>query len=540
MISKAEQRRSIGLGTAAFTAVLAFIGLGTFALLSFDAGAASDELFGTYTWRILRFTLYQATLSTALSIVFALPVALALARQPAFPGRIWIVRLMAVPMGLPVIVGALGLIAIWGRQGFLNKGLAGLGIEQPFSIYGLSGILLAHVFFNLPLATRLLLAGLERIPGEYWRIAASLGMPSLSIFRFIEWPALVKLIPGIAGLIFMLCATSFTLVLMLGGGPAATTLEVAIYQSLRFDFDPPRAIALSALQIAMTGLLLVLLSWLPKTDDEGLSLGRVVHRYDGKQFLSRLSDSLVILAAVAFLIAPLASIAVSGSTANLPRLLAANVFWRAAATSFAIALASASIALIVSIALIKARSTIHNNRKANMPLRLLASAMSGGSSVVLLVPPVVLGSGWFLLLRPLGDITLFAPLLVACINMLMALPFVMRVLEPAFRTHEARTAKLSASLGISGMPKLRHIDWPVLRKPLATAFSFAMALSLGDLGAIALFGSQNFTTLPWLVYSNMGSYRTNDADGYALILGLICLILAMAGAGASQTRREQN
>lgn len=358
MISKAEQRQSIGTGMAAFAAVLAFIGFGTFALLSFDAGAASDELFGTYTWRILRFTLYQATLSTGLSILFALPVALALARQTVFPGRIWIIRLMAVPMGLPVIVGALGLIAIWGRQGFLNTTLTSLGVEQPFSIYGLSGILLAHVFFNLPLATRLLLAGLERIPAEYWRIAASLGMPSRSIFRFIEWPALVKLIPGIAGLIFMLCATSFTLVLMLGGGPAATTLEVAIYQSLRFDFDPPRAIALSALQIAMTGLLLLLLSRLPKSDDEGLTLGRAVLRYDGKRHLARCSDSLFILAAVVFLIAPLASVAVSGSTANLQRLLAAEVFWRAATTSLSIALVSASIAVTVSIALIKARLTI--------------------------------------------------------------------------------------------------------------------------------------------------------------------------------------
>ncbi|MBD9389526.1 thiamine/thiamine pyrophosphate ABC transporter permease ThiP [Agrobacterium sp. AGB01] len=540
MISTAEQRQSIGTGMAAFAAVLAFIGLGTFALLSFDAGAASDELFGTYTWRILRFTLYQATLSTGLSILFALPVALALARQTVFPGRIWIIRLMAVPMGLPVIVGALGLIAIWGRQGFLNTTLTSLGVEQPFSIYGLSGILLAHVFFNLPLATRLLLAGLERIPGEYWRMAASLGMPSWSIFRFIEWPALIKLVPGVAGLIFMLCATSFTLVLMLGGGPAATTLEVAIYQSLRFDFDPPRAIALATLQIVMTGLLLALLSWLPRPDDEGLSHGRTIQRYDGKRLQARLRDGILIIAAVVFMVAPLLSIAISGSTANLSRLLAADVFWRAAGTSLSIALVSASIAIGISVALINARSTIRGNRKANLLLRLIASAMSGGASMVLLVPPVVLGSGWFLLLRPLGDITLFAPALVACINMLMALPFVMRVLEPAFQTHQARTGRLSASLGMGCFARLRYIHWPILRKPLATAFSFAMALSLGDLGAIALFGSQNFITLPWLVYSNMGSYRTNDADGYALILGVICLILAMGGAGTSQTRKAQN
>lgn len=141
-------------GAVAFAAVLAFMGLAVAALLSFDTGAASAALFDAYTLRILRFTLWEATLSTALSIALGLPVALALARQRDFPGRIWIIRLMAVPMGLPVIVGALGLIAIWGRQGIFNTFLLSAGVEQPFSIYGLSGILIAHVFFNLPLAVR--------------------------------------------------------------------------------------------------------------------------------------------------------------------------------------------------------------------------------------------------------------------------------------------------------------------------------------------------------------------------------------------------
>jgi thiamine transport system permease protein len=181
---------------------------------------------------------------------------------------------MAVPMGLPVLIGALGLIGIWGRQGIVNTLLAGAGLAEPVSIYGLSGILLAHVFFNLPLACRLMLAALERVPGEYWLVASGLGMRPASVFRFIEWPVLRSIIPGVAGLIFMLCATSFTLVLMLGGGPAATTVEVAIYQSLRFDFDPGRAVALSLLQIGLTAVVLGVLAILPEVGDEGLTSGR--------------------------------------------------------------------------------------------------------------------------------------------------------------------------------------------------------------------------------------------------------------------------
>ncbi|MGV2051170.1 thiamine/thiamine pyrophosphate ABC transporter permease ThiP [Agrobacterium salinitolerans] len=529
MMPRRDYRRSIIFGTAAFAAVFLFMALAVAALLSFDAGAPAAGIMDAYTLRILRFTLYQATLSTLLSLFLGLPVALALCRRREFPGRIWIVRLMAVPMGLPVIVGAFGIITIWGRQGVLNSALVFAGADEPFSIYGLSGILIAHVFFNLPLSVRLMLAGLERIPGEYWRMAASLGMGPVSIFRFIEWPAVARLVPGIAGLVFMLCATSFTLVLLLGGGPAATTLEVAIYQALRFDFDPQRAIALSVLQIALTAILLGLLAFLPSPEAEIPSLGRSLRRFDGKGVGARLWDGVAIVFAVLLIGLPLAAIAVSGLRADLPRLLSAPIFLRAAVASLAIAALSAALVVLCCMAIIGARQAIGSRRQAGQPLRFLSAMLGAGSSLVLLVPPVVLGSGWFLLLRVFGDVSFYAPVLVALINMLMALPLAMRVLEPAFTSHFLRTGRLSASLGLQGLTRLRFADLPVLWRPLAMAFSFAMALSLGDLGAVALFGSESFVTLPWLVYSSMGSYRTNDAAGYAFLLGIVCLLLAAGG-----------
>ncbi len=529
MVGRREGRWFIFGGAATVTAVVLFIGLAIYALLSFDVSAASVGLIDAYTWRILRFTLWQATLSTVLSVALGLLVALALARQRNFPGRIWIIRLMAVPMGLPVIVGALGLISIWGRQGVLNMLLQTAGVDAPLSIYGLSGILLAHVFFNLPLATRFFLAGLEAVPGEYWRMGSALGFGPLATFRFVEWPAVARLLPGVAGLIFMLCATSFTLVLLLGGGPAATTIEVAIYQALRFDFDPPRAIALSVMQIAMTGALLALLALLPSAEPDRQSQGRPVLRMDGRKAGPRLWDSAVILSVLFLVGAPLCAVASAGLSADLWRLLSAPTFLQAAATSFQIALFSGLLAVFASYALVRARHAIALRREAGFSLKAFLVLMGAGSSLVLLVPPVVLGSGWFLLLRPFGDVAALAPVIVAIINMLMSLPFTMRVIEPAFLSHDARTGRLSAALGLRGLSRFRFVDWPVLWRPTATAFFFAMALSLGDLGAVALFGSENFVTLPWLVYSNMGSYRTQDAAGYAFILGVICLVLAAGG-----------
>lgn len=543
MINRMERRWTLAAGALCLGGIVLFVCLAAAALLAFDEPGSADDgmLFDAYVWRVARFTLLQASLSTVLSILFAIPVARALARQAVFPGRVWIIRLMALPLGLPALVAALGLIGIWGRQGVLNTALAAAGLDQPVSIYGLSGILIAHVFFNMPLAARLMLGGLERIPGEYWLAGANLGMRPVSIFRFIEWPAIRGLLPGIAGLIFMLCATSFTLVLTLGGGPAASTIEVAIYQALRFDFDPPRAIALSLLQISVTALLLIAIRLLTPTADEGHGGGRRVRRFDGRSSFGRVGDGLVIALAVLFLALPLGSVVSSGLRADLVKLAGDPMVQRALLTSIVIALVSGLLCVLSAAVMIRARQAALSPRRPVMVLRGLAVGITASSSLVLLVPPVVLGAGWFLLLRPFGDVARFAPLLVILINALMALPFVYRVLEPAMATHTARTARLAVSLGLGGWHRLRLIDWPGLRRPLLMALSFACALSLGDLGAVALFGSQDMVTLPWLLYSRMAGYRSTDAAGLALFLGLVCLVLTIAGtprAAADDQRRD--
>jgi thiamine transport system permease protein len=262
---------------------------------------------------------------------------------------------------------------------------------------------------------------------------------------------------------------------MLGGGPAATTIEVAIYQALRFDFDPGRAVALSLMQIAVTGIVLAALALLPTPDDPGPESGKRPLRIDGEAASARLWDGMLLLLAALFVGLPLFSVVLAGLKADLPKLATQPVFLQALATSLAIALAAGLIAVSASLAIVRARHAVAAARGRNIARRSLGALLGSIPSLVLLAPPIVLATGWFMALRPLGDPTNFAVPLIIGINMLMALPFVIRVVEPAYRIHRQHTERLALSLGLQGISRWRLVDWPGLRRPLMTSLSFAMA-----------------------------------------------------------------
>lgn len=530
-------RIAAGVSSLAFIAVL--IGGAFFGLIweGFAAGfSAASLVFDMYVLRIMRFTLWQAALSTLLSIIPALLVARAFVRHPSFPGRQLILQLFAVPLALPAIVAVLGLLALYGRAGFVSPFMSStLGHQWP-GIYGLSGILLAHVFFNLPMATRLFLAALENIPPHHWRLSTQLGMGAMASFRFIEGPVLRSVLPGVAGLVFMLCVTSFTIVLTLGGGPRATTLEVAIYQALRFDFDPPRAVVLTMDQLALTALMLWILTRLGMDLSGDAQLATTTQRTLFPRWSERISNAGIITLAAMFVGAPMGAVVIGGLEADLLGLISETAVQNAAILSLILASAAALITICLAFGMVMARRALEL-RRGRQPARFLEQSMDGGAMMVLIIPPIVIGAGWFMLLRHTGEVFRMAPAMVVVVNAIMALPFAIRIMRPAYDAASSGHERLCASLGILGFKRFRLIDWPVMRRSTFLAFAFAMALSLGDLGVIALFGSDQVQTLPYLLLQRMGSYRTQDAAGLALIIGVLCLALLFVSSGARRIER---
>lgn len=478
--------------------VLAGIGP-VFVLGLADAPAVLDA----YIVGVARFTLLQAALSTVLSLALGIPVARALARR-SFPGRDQVVRLLSLPLALPAIVAVLGIVAIFGANGVLG----GL-----FNLYGLTGILIAHVFFNFPLAARMALARLEAIPAESHRLAAQLAFSDRDVWRHVDRPALSSQLPGMALLIFLLCAASFTVVLTLGGGPRATTLEVAIYQALRFDFDPARATLLALVQLAICGILFFLAQRFPAQAESWPALRQERQRHDGRSRLSKLIDAAAIITGLTLLVPPLIAIVASG----ISHIAVTRELVEAIATSFGIGLSAALLSLFLCWPLANAAARSPAGRR-----------FSGGAVLAaFILPPAVMATGWFILLNRFASVAGLAPLLVILMNGLMALPFAYTVLAPAVAQAAADHDRLCESLGLSGLARFRVVDFPVLRRPLALALVMGFIVALGDLTAILLFGSEGFTTLPALIYRQMGSYRMTGAAGTALVLAAFSFLLIL-------------
>ena len=163
-----------------------------------------------------------------------------------------------------------------------------------------------------------------------------------------------------------------------------------------------------------------------------------------------------------------------------------------------------------------------------LSVRPVGSAPLDTANVYGAVPPVAVSAGLFVILRPVTDPFALAIPLIILVNALIALPFALRQVEPPLILSAERYGRLAESLGISGAWRIKLVDWPMLKRPFAAALAVATALSLGDLGVAAFFGSGAITTLPLLLYERLGSYRVAESASVALLLSLLVLTLFLA------------
>ena len=470
-----------------------------------------DVLSASSTREIAWFTLWQATVSTALTLLAGMPLAWALSRF-SFPGRSLVEALVLVPFVLPTVVVATAFIALLPD-----------GIER--SVWA---ILVAHVFFNVAVVVRVVGAFWAGLDERLWDAAATLGASPAQRHLRLTLPLLAPALASAASIVFLFCFTSFGVIVVLGGIRYAT-LESEIYNQAARLFDLRAAAALALLQLAAVAAVVVVSGVLERRLGGGRRRGRPAPRPAGRQ---RLAVGAVVAVSLGLLsLAPLAlvvrSLQVGGGYGldhfaslldETPALLVTP--WHAVLNSLLFASAAAAIALLVGIAAAVAVARGSGGLDALLMLPLGASAAMLGFGFLLAFadPPLELRSS--IAIVPLAQA-------------LVAIPFVVRSLVPGLRARDARVREAAAVLGATPGQVRREIDLPLLARPLAVAAGLAFAVALGEFGATVFVVRAEWPTVPVAIFRFLGRPGADNV-GTAMALCVVLMVLVAAASLVSQ------
>ena len=484
------------------------------------------------------FTLYQSVLATLLTVLIGLPAAY-LFSHFKFRGRNFMRVAATLPFILPTVVVAAAFNALIGPRGWLNLLLmeifnlsqAPINIQNSFF-----AIQLALIFYNVSIVIRVVSAAWEGLDIRLENAARTLGASPIRVLKEITLPLLTPSILSAFLLVFLFDFTSFGVVLMMGG-PQFTTLEVEIYiQTMQF-LNLPLAGLLSLIQLVFSMLITAAIvrtgrsfsvPLMPRVRQENL---RRAQKPLEKVFVRSTNIFLLVL-----LVLPLAALVVqaflsvdeAGSwhlTLDYFRQLFINTrqssFYvppiAALRNSLMYALAASGLALLLGFLLAGATAgSRFFSRLMNwlVLLPLGTSAVTFGLGLLLAFGLGASSSRWY-------------PLLIPVAHALIALPFVLRLLEPALRSIPVNLKWAARTLGASPRAVWRYVELPIIWRAAATALVYAFAISLGEFGATTFLTRADIPTLPIAIYRYLnlpGSMNFGQAMAMAVILLAVCAL----------------
>ncbi|MDD0823394.1 thiamine/thiamine pyrophosphate ABC transporter permease ThiP [Mannheimia sp. AT1] len=504
-----------------------FIYFGIIALYAFSlwalVGFHENSTFISFSdvLKIISYSLLQATLSASISLLLGCLLARSFFYLE-FKGKDLLYKIISFVWALPSLVIIFAVIEVFGNAGWLAQLFQQLGWEWQFNLYGLQGILIAHCLFNIPLVMKYYVNGLKLIPSSQYQLAAQLNLAGWQYIKIVEMPTIKTLLPYLFMTVFLVCFTSFPIVLMLGGSPKYSTLEVAIFQAVTFEFDFAKAIILIAVQFLVGICLQVIMSIISTQSLKQFK--QIPNRIDiwkptPTGFNKYLLQAVIFLQSFTIIL-PLASVVWSGiSVSKLSDRLLNPLLWQAIQFSLLLSLiASVFVVSISYLIALETRQQLHKKAK------ILHSVLSSVAIYPLLLPIFLLSVGLFILLMNSDTSAVQLLILVGICNGLTLLPFIYPMLFSAMWNSFTSHYKLAQSLNLKGIKGWWIVEKNYLIRPLASTFALAMSSSLGSFTVIAFFGNADFTSLPYLLYQQLGSYRTEDAAVTALVLMFTSLL----------------
>ncbi|GAC47561.1 ABC transporter permease [Gordonia aichiensis] len=481
-------------------------------------GSASlGELFTrTHAAHLLGTTIAQAAASTALALVVAAPIVWLSSRLHGASAMI-LNAVVTVPFVLPTVVVGVAFRALFdGPLAFARIGS------------GWWAVLAAHVFLNVAVVVRVVGAAWRGLDTRVLDAARTLGAGRFRAWRSVIAPALLPAVGAAAMLIFLFCSTSFGVIIILGGG-TLQTLETEIYQQAIGYFRIPEAVALSLLQIVVVVVALVLTRVVTAHSRTSATRTRSPRRRRLRGG-ARLWAALAWIWTIAILVVPIAVLAVRSVRPGRDgawtlagyRALTEPVNGVTPLATLRYSFVSALIAMVIAVVVgVMAAIAVHTARGV---------ARTGGA-VLALVPlgisAVTLGFGYLIVLSGLPARVSSSPLIIPCVQALIAIPVVIGIVVPALDAVPDRARAAAATLGAGPVRVLWTIDLPAVGRSLAAAGGFAFVMALGEFGATSFLARADTTTLPVLIGSALnrpGATQLATAMAASMVLVVVTAV----------------
>ena len=331
-----------------------------------------------------------------------------------------------------------------------------------------------------------------------------------------------------SAIIFCLCFTSFVVVLILGGGPKYSIIEVAIYYALKIEFNIDRAVALGIIQIVLASFLALLIICFTKNYriEPYTKLNLKIPNLQKNNYKILTYDIFIITVGIVVFLLPIIALIVSClKVGNFYSLIGNTGLINSLYWTIILGFFSGILSVLLSMMLLMTLKILILKYK----IKWLAVMIELSGNLILILPPILLATGIFLSLRNMFNIQQIAPYVIVCINCLTTIPFSMRILGSDYLRISSIYSRLFDTYNIRGISRILKYEIPMMRSSIATSLAISITLSMGDLGVISLFGSTDIRTLPLYIYQSLGSYRMdNAAEGILLLLILTTSIIFIA------------
>ena len=539
----------------------------------------------SYYRHVIGFTIEQALYSALTTMALGLPAAYLLTKHQ-FPGKSAIRALLTVPFVLPTITVAMGFILLFGKFGLVNDLLALFWTRQSI-LYNLPSIVLAHTFFNFAIVVRLVGTSWAGMDPKLEQAAESLGAPPHRRFLHVTLPHLLPAILGSFILTFMYCFMSFTIVLVLGG-PTLTTLEVAIYTESSVIFNREMASALAIVQLCFTIFFLYLYTHISSKLPDISPLSSVPNGKSTHIIRTKSTGRSVLATFTSSPLADLRSSGSTASCHSIPPLHPRNrlrAFFGKGIPSFrtlprkiAIFLYIVIIALVIigPVFEVVRHSLIVDGEggesysfdryrelwnaegsPANVsPIDATINSLFFAFMTVMLAVPLgtiiayVLHGRSFkgkniltaIFMLPLGisAITLALGLIrgystgflsmrgswywIVIAHTILAYPFVMRSVSSSLKGFNPTQRDAAMSLGASRMVSFFRVELPQILPGIIVGAIFALAISVGELGATYMLYKPEYATLPMVIFRYIGIRDYGMGSAVSVVLMLIVFL----------------